>query len=79
MGSYLHWIILARGGSAESCAYRPYRLGEVEEREKREHVRKARERTLQAAEMGWADPVAVGDGLRDIVPEYNPAVGVPCA
>ena len=37
------------------------------------------ERTLQAAEMGWADPVAVGDGLRDIVPEYNPAVGVPCA
>ena len=51
MGSYLYWIILARGGSAESCAYRPYRLGEVEERKKREHVRKARERTLQAAKV----------------------------
>ena len=37
------------------------------------------ERMLQAAEMGWADAVAVGDWLRDIVPEYNPAVDVPCA
>ena len=37
------------------------------------------ESLLQAAESGWADQVAVRAWLREIVPEYNPEAGVPCA
>ncbi len=37
------------------------------------------ESLLQAAESGWVDQVAVRAWLREIVPEYNPEAGVPCA